>query len=110
MAIELDVYVDFEGRWNGLEVLGLTRTFIERSDSMNAFGLRFREPVAEVVARLRAAGFPVNADGSMRESVKRTVQRRGSDSFETYDGAITKVFRLNGETIFQCDRIYEEGV
>ena len=112
-ATELDVYVDFEGRWNGLQVLGLTRTFIERSDFVNSFGLRFREPVREVAARLAASGFLVNADGSTRDSSKRRVERwagpDGGGSVEVIDGAITRIFRRGGETVFLCDRVYEEG-
>ena len=103
----VDVEVDFPGRWNGLTLVGTTRRFIERSDAVNSFGLRFREPVGEVAARLRAAGLPVNADGSEKVSTDRRVERwAGPDGggSETYiEETRTSVFRRGNETVFYCN-------
>jgi len=99
--------VDFHGRWNGLTLVGTTRRFIERSDAVNSLGLRFQESVDEVASRLRAAGLPVNADGSERVSTERRVERwAGPDGggSETYiEQTRTSVFRRGNETVFYCN-------
>lgn len=97
---EIDVYVDFKGRWNGLTVLGLRYSFLEESDGYQATGIRFSEPVKTVAARLGASGFVVNADGSTREQVAKR------DSYGNIDGVTTSVTSKNGETLFLCDEVF----
>lgn len=97
---EIDVYVDFKGRWNGLTVLGLRYSFLEESDGYQATGIRFAEPVRTVAARLAATGFVVNADGSPREQVAKR------DSYGNIDGVTTSVADKNGETLFLCDEVF----
>ncbi len=103
----IDVEVDFSGRWNGLTVVGTTRAFIEESDAVNSFGLRFREPVRQVVERLSAAGLPVNPDGSNKVVKKSRVDRwagpDGGGSMTTIEEVSTVVFRRGNETVFYCD-------
>lgn len=94
------VSVDFKGRWNGLTVLGLTHLFLEESDGLQGTGIRFAEPLDEVVGVLLRNGFVVNRDGSTREQI----DKRDRDG--NIDGVITVVERKNGETVFYCDEVY----
>ncbi len=58
--------LDFAGRWHGLAVVGLTRSFYEESDA-SAFQVRFAEPPVRVRETLIRQGFRLPAVGEMRE-------------------------------------------
>jgi len=58
--------LDFAGRWHGLAVAGLTRSFYEESDA-SAFQVRFAEPPERVRETLIRHGFRLPPVGEMRE-------------------------------------------
>lgn len=93
-------YLDFKGRWNGLTVLGLTDTFMERSDGVDGTGIRFAEPIEVVASALTRAGFVVNAKGGHREQVDKR------DSYGNIDGVTTFIARHKGETVFLFDEVF----
>ena len=97
---QVRVFIDFKGSWNGLTVLGLTHSFLEESEGLDATGIRFQEPVATVARKLAGLGYPVNANGSAREIVDKR------DGYGNIDGVITSVDREKGETIFYCDEVF----
>jgi hypothetical protein len=97
---QVDVYVDFKGRWNGLTVLGLTYSALEESEGLDFHAIRFAEPVATVARVLANKGFVVNADGSDREQVSKR------DADGNIDGVITSVARQGNETVFGCDEVF----
>nr|WP_137677921.1 hypothetical protein [Parerythrobacter lutipelagi] len=107
------VEADVKGRWNGLTVLGTFTTFVEESHGVWGDGIRFAEPVEIVAQRLAAAGFVVNRDGSERRQVDKVERSRYTDQqgkvqvAEAIDGVITSIERINGETYFFCDEIFE---
>lgn len=96
----VEVTIDFEGRWNGLTVQGLTHSFLEESHGLDATGIRFTEPVATVTKKLSQLGFVVNQAGKTRQQVDKR------DGYGNIDGVITKVERKGGETVFFCDEVY----
>lgn len=100
---------DFEGRWNGLRVVGL------RSGSMKGYpfkysgtAMRFRDPVSVVAPKLADLGFPVNADGSLFLQEKPRRERYsgpdGSGVATVVDTLATWVVRRGDETYFFCDQ------
>ena len=104
--------VDFQGRWNGLKVLGLTDAVLEESDGVFGKGIRFSDPVATVAARLREAGFAVSVDGSDRvqadhsESVRYADENGRIQTQVLIDGTLTSIERRDGETVFLCNEVY----
>ena len=58
--------LDFAGRWHGLAVAGLRRSFYEESD-VSAFQVRFAEPPERVRQILNRHGFRLPPVGEMRE-------------------------------------------
>lgn len=107
------VDVDFKGRWNGLTVLGLQDAFLEESHGVYGRAIRFVEPVDQVARILSQQGFVVNADGSERRQVDRVERMRYVDEngrqqvAESIDGVVTSIERVNGETVFFCNEMFE---
>lgn len=95
----VQVYLDFEGRWLGLRVVGLADAFIEEGDGVWSKGIRFDAPVSEVAAALSAAGFDVSADGSQRE---REISSENGDRMVM----ASAVVREGDETLFLCNQPY----
>jgi hypothetical protein len=95
----VQVYLDFEARWLGLKVIGLSDAFIEEGDGVWSKGIRFDAPVAEVVAALTEAGFDVSTDGSQRD------RELSSEDGERMVMA-SAVTRVDGETVFYCNQPY----
>ncbi|MGI9376245.1 MAG: hypothetical protein ACR2PC_09135 [Tsuneonella suprasediminis] len=100
---------DFEGRWNGLNVVGL------RQGSMQGYpfkysgtAIRFSDPVSVVVRRLASLGFPVKPDGSLYLVEKPRRERYsgpdGSGVATVVDTLATWVVRRGKETYFFCDQ------
>ena len=58
--------LDLPGRWHGLAVTGLRRSFYEESDA-SAFQIRFAEPPERVRETLEPARLPPAAGGRVRE-------------------------------------------
>ena len=58
--------LDLPGRWHGLSVTGLRRSFYEESD-VGAFQVRFTEPPERVRATLNRHGFRLPPIGEVRE-------------------------------------------
>lgn len=58
--------LDLQGRWHGLAVAGLRRSFYEESD-VGAFQVRFAEPPERVREVLNRNGFRLPAVGELRE-------------------------------------------
>lgn len=108
--------VDFKGRWNGLTVLGLTDSILEESDGVWGKGIRFAEPVEVVARRLSSTGFVANANGSRREQADRVENVRYADdrgqiqTMRQIDGIVTSIERMNGETVFLCNQVFELGM
>lgn len=98
------VRLNFEGRWLGLTVTGMSYWFVPRSDWQYT-NLHFADPVEDVVAALGGAGFPVNADGSTR----RITLEEGGAMYD-YWGLVSNISREADETIFQCNEDgWDEG-
>ena len=92
----IEYHLDFEGRWLGLHVVGYEDAVIEESCCIWASGIRFDESVERVTAALIEAGYPVNADGSERETAMDDAMR-----------AVTEVRQNDGITVFYCNQVFE---
>lgn len=92
----IEYHLDFEGRWLGLHVVGYENAMIEESCCIWASGIRFDEPVGRVTAALIDAGYPVNPDGSERETPMDDAMR-----------AVTEVQDSEGVTVFYCNQVFE---
>ncbi|MGP1352183.1 MAG: hypothetical protein ACTS1Z_02575 [Parasphingopyxis sp.] len=92
----IEYQLDFEGRWLGLHVVGYEDAMIEESCCIWASGIRFDEPVERVTEALIEAGYPVNADGSERETPMEDAAR-----------AVTEVRENDGVTVFYCNQVFE---
>ena len=100
-------YVDVPGKWHGLDVVGLKRILLYRSDSVNSWAIRFRQSPSEVISTVKRLGFPVNANGSTRYTdVKRTQRFEDGYSEVVIDEIVTLVEADRGETVFYCSRYY----
>ena len=95
--------VDFEGVWNGLQVLGI-RTDYHPDDGELAgsiMSIRFAEPVAVVAPKLAELGFPIGADGT--GVVRPTQSDRGFAA-----RIVTDIRRDEGETVFACNFVFDD--
>ncbi|MDZ4306651.1 hypothetical protein [Allopontixanthobacter sp.] len=93
-------YVDFDGRWNGLTVLGLMGIHDKDSLAGDRTGIRFAEPVGTVARKLAQAGFLVNANGG--DDPQETIHFED----EALYGVSTFLGSRNGETVFLCYEIH----
>ncbi|MGP1281888.1 MAG: hypothetical protein ACTS1X_02830 [Parasphingopyxis sp.] len=92
----IEYWLDFDGRWLGLHVVGYEDGMLEESCCVWASGIRFDEPVERVTAALIEAGYPVNADGSEREIPIDDATR-----------TVTEVRQNDGVTVFYCNQVFE---
>ena len=92
-----EVRIDLDGEWLGLDVEGVGYRFLPRTDYPSTVSLYLADPVEHVAATLAGAGFPVNADGSLR----RIVQGEDGAMYDYY-GLVSEVFTEGGETVFHC--------
>ncbi|MBD3728806.1 MAG: hypothetical protein IE933_03795 [Sphingomonadales bacterium] len=97
---QVDIYVDFKGRWNGLTVVGVMYSGLEESEGLDYHAIRFAEPVEKVAKVLAGKGFVVNVNGKDRQQV----DKRDADG--NIDGVITSVTRRGKETWFGCDEVF----
>lgn len=96
----MSYYIDFEGRWNGLTVLGLMGIHDKDSLAGDRTGIRFAEPVGTVARKLAQAGFLVNANGG--DDPQETIHFED----EALYGVSTFLGSQNGETVFLCYEIH----
>lgn len=98
------VRLDFEGQWEGLQVLGVGHdtspvTFDLKPDITKMY---FAEPVPVVAKKLAELGIDVNADGSPKVLSKlpgKGYPAKGSDTFD-WHGQVTMVREDEGRTAF----------
>ncbi|MEL7690635.1 hypothetical protein [Citromicrobium bathyomarinum] len=103
------VRLDFEGQWEGLQVLGLGAdtspvSFDLKPDITKMY---FAEPVTVVAKKLADLGIDVNPDGSpkvLRKLPGKGYPAKGSDTFD-WHGQVSMVREDEGKTAF----IFREG-
>ena len=78
--------LDLAGRWHGLAVTGLRRSFYEESD-VGAFQVRFGEPPERVREILNRQGFRLPPVGELREIEDEGITDRRSGIERTEGGA-----------------------
>jgi hypothetical protein len=93
-----EVWISLDGPWLGLTVSAIGYRFMPRTDYPTSVRLYFTEPVETVASTLAEAGFPVNADGS----VKRTVLGEDGAMYDYY-GLVSFVEEAGTETVFECN-------
>ncbi|MGJ8536211.1 MAG: hypothetical protein ACSHW2_03595 [Parasphingopyxis sp.] len=93
-----EVWINLDGPWLGLTVSAIGYRFLPRTDYPTSVRLYFTEPVDTVASTLAEAGFPVNADGS----VKRTVLGEDGAMYDYY-GLVSFVEEAGTETVFECN-------
>lgn len=91
----IETFLDFEGQWLGLKVVGLNQAGIEEGD-LAGRSIRFDEPVQKVAEAMSSAGFDVNADGTVRD---RTI----SSGEHENTVATTKIDLIDGVAVFSCN-------
>lgn len=103
------VRVDFEGQWEGLQVLGLgTDTSTVAFDLLPSLNLMFfEEPIPVVAKKLAELGIDVNPDGSPKVLRKLPGEGYPAEGSDTYDwhGQVSMVREQEGKTAY----IFWEG-
>lgn len=102
------IYVGLRGNWLGLPVDAVSYKFLPRTDMPTAMRVHFEAPVEAVTAALAEAGYPVNADGSMR----RTTLGEDGVMYDYYGLASFVDAEGNGGSVFECNETgwYEEDL
>jgi len=103
------VRLDFEGQWEGLQVLGLGSDEAPTTFDLtpNITKMYFAEPVPVVARKLADLGIDVNPDGSpkvLRKLPGKGYPAKGSDTFD-WHGQVSMVREDEGKTAY----IFREG-
>ena len=95
--------VDFEGVWNGLQVVGIRTDYYPDNSELagSIMAIRFAEPISVVAPKLADLGFPIGADG--KGSVRATESEKGFAA-----RIVTDMKREGDETLFACNFVFDD--